>query len=89
MPIIKQFIAMFEMEEVKLHFTEDAFDAIAQKAMDAGTGARALRMILENLMRELMFDVPSDDTIAEITIEKECVVNKKPPIIKRSDRKIA
>lgn len=87
--IIKQYIAMFESEGVKLQFTEEALTAIAQKAIEAGTGARALRLILENLMRELMFDVPSDDTISEILIEKECVVEKKAPIIKRTDRKIA
>lgn len=87
--VIKQFHAMFALEDVKLHFTEEALNAIAQKAMDAGTGARALRMILENLMRELMFDVPSDDTITEILIDKECVVEKKLPIIKRAAEKIA
>jgi len=87
--IIKQFIAMFEMEGVKLHFTEDALEAIAQRAIEAGTGARALRLILEGLMRELMFEAPSDDTMAEIIIEKEMVTEKKPPIIKRHDEKIA
>lgn len=87
--IIKQFIAMFEMEGVKLQFTEDALAAIAQRAIEAGTGARALRLILENLMRELMFDVPSDDTIAEVLIEKETVTEKKLPIIKRTNQKIA
>lgn len=87
--IIKQFIAMFEMEGVKLQFTDEALSAIAQKAIEAGTGARALRLILENLMRELMFDVPSDETIAEILIEKETVTDKKLPLIKRADQKIA
>ena len=87
--IIKQFIAMFEVEGVKLQFTEDALAGIAQQAIEAGTGARALRLILENLMRELMFDVPSDDTISEILIEKETVIEKKAPIIKRTDQKIA
>lgn len=87
--IIKQFIGMFEMEGVKLQFTEDALTAIAEKAIKAGTGARALRLILENLMRELMFEVPSDDTIAEILIEKETVENKQPPVIKKHDEKIA
>jgi ATP-dependent Clp protease ATP-binding subunit ClpX len=87
--IIKQFIAMFEIEGVKLQFTEDALAAIAQQAIVAGTGARALRLILENLMRELMFEVPSDDTIAEILVEKEMVTEKKPPVIKRHDQKIA
>lgn len=87
--IIKQFYAMFEQEGVKLQFTEEALAAIAQQAIEAGTGARALRLILENLMRELMFEVPSDETISEILIEKETVIEKKPPIIKRTDQKIA
>ncbi|WP_042280620.1 ATP-dependent Clp protease ATP-binding subunit ClpX [Candidatus Protochlamydia sp. R18] len=86
---IKQFIAMFESEGVKLQFTEDALAAIAQQAIEAGTGARALRLILENLMRELMYEIPSDETISEILIEKETVTEKKPPIIKRHDQKIA
>jgi ATP-dependent Clp protease ATP-binding subunit ClpX len=87
--VIKQFIAMFEHEGVKLQFTEDALKAIAKQAIAAGTGARALRLILENLMRELMFDVPSDDSISEVLIEEETVTEKKPPIIKRTDQKIA
>ncbi len=87
--IIKQFLAMFEMEGVKLQFTEEALGAIAQRAITAGTGARALRLILETIMRELMFEVPSDEGIAEILIEKETVTDKKPPIIKRNDQKIA
>jgi ATP-dependent Clp protease ATP-binding subunit ClpX len=87
--VVKQFISMFELENVKLTFTEDALAAIAQKAIEAGTGARALRMILENLMRELMFEVPSDNTISEILIEKDCVTEKKLPFIKRLTEEIA
>jgi ATP-dependent Clp protease ATP-binding subunit ClpX len=87
--VIKQFLAMFELEGVKLHFTEDALQAIAQKASEAGTGARALRMIIEGVMRELMYEVPSDQTIEEITIDKDTVTDKKPPTIKRADQKIA
>lgn len=87
--VIKQFTALFESEGVKLQFTEEALSGIAQQAIQAGTGARALRLILENLMRELMFEVPSDETISEILIEKETVLEKKSPMIKRSDQKIA
>lgn len=87
--VIKQFVTMFDTEGVKLQFTEEALAAIAQKAIQAGTGARALRLILENLMRELMFEVPSDDTISEILIDKETVTDKQPPVIKRHDQKIA
>jgi ATP-dependent Clp protease ATP-binding subunit ClpX len=82
--IIKQFKALFAMEGVSLTFTDDALKAIAQKAHDAGTGARALRLILEGLMRDLMFEVPTDDTIREILIEKECVTDAQLPIIVRS-----
>lgn len=87
--IIKQFIAMFAMEDVKLHFSEEALKSIAEKAMATGTGARALNLILENTMRELMFDTPSDDSIEEVLIEKETITNKVPPLIKRSKEKIA
>lgn len=84
--VIKQYKAMFGIEGVELEFAPEAIKAIAKKAMDAGTGARALRMILETLMRDLMFDVPSDDTIKKIQIEEETVVNKAEPIIIREEK---
>jgi ATP-dependent Clp protease ATP-binding subunit ClpX len=87
--LIKQYCAMFEMEGVKLHFTEEALQTIASKGMETGTGARALRMILEGLLREFMFDVPSDTTIEQITIDKDIVLGNKPAEIKRSEQKIA
>lgn len=87
--IIKQYKAMFESEGVKLQFNDDALDAIAQKAMEAGTGARALRLILEKVMNELMFEIPSDSTVTEVIIEKETVLNRKGAIIKRDGQKIA
>lgn len=87
--VIKQYTAMFDMEDVKLSFSDDALQAVAKKAIDAGTGARALRMILESLMRDLMFEVPSDETIAEVEFDKECVLEGKQPHIKRTKRRIA
>ena len=87
--VVKQYAAMFDMEGVKLQFSKEALAAVAKKAKDAGTGARALRMILENLMRDLMFEVPSDDTITEIIVEKECVTDEIPPTVKRSTQQIA
>lgn len=84
--VIKQFITMFEMENVKLNFTPDALNSIAKKAKEAGTGARALRMILEELMRDLMYEIPSDATCEEILIEKECITENAPPVIKRRER---
>ncbi|CRX37768.1 ATP-dependent Clp protease ATP-binding subunit ClpX [Estrella lausannensis] len=82
--VIKQYQSLFLLDDVRLQFTEDALFAIAEKAQAAGTGARALRMILEGLMRDLMFDVPSDDTIEEVIIEKETVTENKKPIITRT-----
>jgi ATP-dependent Clp protease ATP-binding subunit ClpX len=87
--IIKQYMAMFEMEGAKLQFTPGALQAIAKRAISAGTGARALRMILENRMRDLMFEVPSDDSIHEIIIDENCILDDVPAEIKRSQEKIA
>lgn len=80
--VIKQFQEMFKLENVKLTFTPEALDAIAKKAIDAGTGARALRMILEKLMRELMFNVPSDPSVEEIIVTKEAVLGETTPEVK-------
>ncbi len=81
--IIKQYQYLFKEEEVELVFTEKALIAIAKKAKATGTGARALRMIVENLLRDLMFETPSDKTIKKITIEEETITEKKNPVIER------
>ncbi|HEU64710.1 hypothetical protein LCGC14_1989090 [marine sediment metagenome] len=82
--IIKQYIQLFKEEGVDLQFTKEALISIAKKAKTSKTGARALRMIVENLLRDLMFETPSDPSIKEILIEKDTIDNKKEPIIKRS-----
>lgn len=87
--LTKQFQALFEMEGVKLTFTREALRALAEKAMQMGTGARALRSLLENVMRDLMFDIPSDPTIAEVLIEKETITENRPVVIKRTEKQIA
>lgn len=81
--IVKQYIHLFAEENVKLEFAQEALEAMAQKAKDTGTGARALRMITESILRDLMFEVPSDPTIAEIIIEKACVTDHAPPKVIR------
>lgn len=83
--VVKQYTRLFEEEKVKLHFSEGALLAAAKKAKEAGTGARALRMILENILRDLMFEVPSDPTIAEIHIEEETITKNLSPIIVRRE----
>lgn len=88
--LVKQYTQLFAEEGVKLFFSEDALLSAAQKAKEAGTGARALRMILENLLRDLMFDVPSDESISEIHIEKETITEGRMPLVVRNhDKKIA
>lgn len=87
--MIKQFTHMFAEEGVKLTFTQGALDAVADKALKMGTGARALRTILEKTMGDLMFEIPSDDTVSEVLIEAETITAAKAPIVKRTDQKIA
>ncbi len=82
--IIKQYQHLFHEENVELRFMQDALQAMAQKAKSTGTGARALRMIVETLLLELMFDAPSDPTIKEVVVHKDCILNGKQPEIIRS-----
>jgi ATP-dependent Clp protease ATP-binding subunit ClpX len=82
--ITKQYKQLFAEENVKLEFTEAALFAMAKKAKDTGTGARALRMIAEGLLRDLMFDVPSDPTIREIIIDKDAIEGTAPPKVIRN-----
>ncbi|MBM3196094.1 MAG: ATP-dependent Clp protease ATP-binding subunit ClpX, partial [Chlamydiae bacterium] len=82
--IVKQYKSLFADDGVELDFSSEALDAIAAKAKEAGTGARALRMIVENILMDLMFDVPSEKDIVGIVIEKECVTHKAPPTVIRS-----
>lgn len=89
--LIKQYKNIFAQENVELNFTNDALIAIAEQALKAKTGARALRMILETQLRDLMFEIPTDDSIKSVTIEKETLTEGKEPIIVRrsADEKIA
>lgn len=82
--ILKQYQQLFGEEDVKLHFTDEAMRTIAEKAKETGTGARALRMIVETLLLELMFEVPSDPTVKEIIVDKESVLKLSTPRVIRS-----
>lgn len=82
--IIKQYKHLFAEEGVDLEFTDEALRAMAERAKSSGTGARALRMIVEGMLLNLMFEVPSDPTIKKVVVGRESVVDNVPPIIKRS-----
>ena len=79
--ITKQYQRFFEMEGVKLDFTEDALHAIAQLAIKRGTGARGLRAVLEEAMLDVMYDIPSRADVIGCTISRECIVNQAPPLL--------
>lgn len=85
--IVKQYVKLFDMDGVQLVFDESALNAIADKAIARETGARGLRAIMEDLLTAVMFDVPSDGTIAKITITGECVTGNGQPVIERDPNK--
>ena len=86
--LIKQYQAMFAMDDVALEFEDDAVAAIAQKAQKREIGARGLRSIIEDVMLDIMYEVPSDPTIEKVIITRGCVDKKtKPEYVKNPNRK--
>ena len=88
--LVKQYEKMFDMEGAKLTFTEDALDAIADRALIRETGARGLRSILENILIDIMFDLPKLNNVEEVIINKEVINDNKDPIViySKAQRKI-
>ncbi|MFH1861791.1 MAG: ATP-dependent Clp protease ATP-binding subunit ClpX [bacterium] len=84
--IVKQYQKLFELEGVSLQFEKDALDAVVALATKRGTGARALRTIMENTMLDLMYSLPSQKDIAKVTITKAVVTEGKAPIYERTER---
>jgi len=79
--LVKQYEKMFDMEGVKLTFTEDALDSIADRALIRETGARGLRSILENILIDTMFDLPKLNNVEEVIINKEVINDNKDPLV--------
>jgi len=79
--LIKQYQKLFEFEKVKLRFTDGALVAIAKEALKRKAGARGLRSILESIMLDIMYDLPSQSNIKECIISEETIVNKEKPIV--------
>lgn len=78
--LIKQYRKLFELDNVELTFEEDAIEAIAEKAMERKTGARGLRSIMESVLMDVMYRIPSDDTIAECIITRGTVEGSSEPL---------
>ena len=81
--IVKQYKKLFELDGVQLSFEKDALEAIAEKTISRKTGARGLRAIMETMMMDTMFEIPSDETIKHCKITKEVVNENGQPIIER------
>ena len=79
--ILKQYGKLLRMDEVELIFEEEALRAIAKKAVAKKIGARALRAILEEIMLDIMYEIPKDDMIGRVTITGDYIENKGAPVI--------
>ncbi len=87
--LLKQYCELFELDGVKLDFTADALKAVAEKTLALETGARGLRSVMEGILSDLMYELPSEPTVGKVTITRECVENGVAP--KRTvtpDRKV-
>jgi ATP-dependent Clp protease ATP-binding subunit ClpX len=84
--MVKQYSKLFAMDGVRLKFTSDAIKAIAAKAVELKTGARALRAIMENLMLEVMYDLPGREDVVEVVIDSAVVSGKRRPILRKASK---
>jgi ATP-dependent Clp protease ATP-binding subunit ClpX len=86
--LVKQYQKLMEYDQVELEFEPKALEAVADKALERGIGARGLRAVLEETMTRLMYDVPSDPSISKVIITEECVREHKEPTIERGAPRI-
>ena len=87
--LVKQYTKLMGMDGVSLNFTKDALRALAAEAISKGTGARALRSMIERIMLDVMFDSPDRDDVAEVTVNRSVVEGRRSPVIRRKQEKDA
>jgi ATP-dependent Clp protease ATP-binding subunit ClpX len=85
--LVKQYQKLFELDHVNLEIKPDALEAIAEEAMRRNTGARGLRSIVEDIMMEVMYEIPSRDDITKVIVTKEVILNKEEPLIVTGETK--
>ena len=85
--LVKQYKRLFEMENVELTFTDDALNAVAGKAIKRKTGARGLRSILEGILLETMFELPTFEGVEECVVNAEVIEGKAQPLLIYADKK--
>ena len=86
--LVKQYKKLLEYDEVDLEFTEDALNAIADKAIERNIGARGLRAVMEGLLTKVMYEIPSDETVVKAVVTKECVEGTAEPELTHDPNKI-
>jgi ATP-dependent Clp protease ATP-binding subunit ClpX len=79
--LVKQYSKMFDLEGIGLTFDKEALRTIAKRTLDRGTGARGLRSVIENLLRDTMFEVPSRTDVREVIVTSDCVDKEVPPLL--------
>ena len=79
--LVKQYKKLFEMDNVELEFEEEALKAIAKEAIKRNTGARGLRAIIEDTMKEIMFDIPSNEQVSKVIVNEETIKTKNPQLV--------
>ena len=85
--LTKQYQKLFDLEDVKLTFEESALRGISRKALKRGTGARGLRAILEEILSDIMFDLPGREDVTEVKIIESTVTQKSPPLLEISPQR--
>ena len=86
--LTKQYTELFRMEDAEIEFRQDALTAIAEKAKDRKTGARGLRSIMEEILLDTMFELPSNDNIARVVIDARVVNGESDPILVYQDKTV-
>ena len=86
--LVKQYKKLLEYDDVDLEFTEDALNAIADKAIERNIGARGLRAVMEGLLTKVMYEIPSDETVVKAVVTKECVEGSAEPELTHDPNKI-
>jgi ATP-dependent Clp protease ATP-binding subunit ClpX len=87
--LVKQYVKLLSLEGVTLNVTKDALRALAEQAAKKGTGARALRSMLERIMLDVMYDIPSREDVSEVTVNRGVVEGKRQPVVRRKQDKDA
>ena len=85
--LVKQYRKLFEYDDVELVFEQAALEAVADQAIERNIGARGLRAVMEGILTKIMYEIPSDPTITQVTITEDCVKNGAEPVIERDPEK--